>query len=130
MLAELWSDLRYRVRALMRRDALERELDTELRDHIERQAEANQRSGMPRAEALRQARLAFGGVEQAKEATRDARGTLLIESIVQDLRFAARGLRARPAFTAGVVLTLGLGNWGHARLFGLHRPALLSPPRC
>jgi putative ABC transport system permease protein len=128
MLAELWSDLRYRARALLHRDAVERELDSELRDHIERQAEANQRAGMPRAEALRQARLAFGGVEQTKEATRDARGTLLIESMVQDLRFAARGLRNRPAFTAGVVLTLGLGIGANAAMFGITDRLLLRPP--
>ena len=64
MLTELWSDLRYRVRALVRRDDLERELDAELRFHVERQAEAYERTGVPRREALRRARLAFGGVEQ------------------------------------------------------------------
>src|SRR4051812_39622918 len=108
MLTELWSDLRYRFRALVRRAELESELDEELRFHIAREAEKYERLGMAPADALRRARLAFGGVDRMKEATRDARGTVLVETFVQDLRYAMRGLRARPAFTLGVVLTLGL----------------------
>src|SRR6185437_8081574 len=74
MLPELWSDLRYRARALLRRHTVEQELDAELRFHIERQAEVYERAGMPRDEAMRRAQLAFGGVERMKEASRDMRG--------------------------------------------------------
>ncbi len=128
MLAELWSDLRYRWRALVRRDALERELDDELRFHLEREAERYERDGVPRAEARRRARLAFGGVERAKEASRDARGTVLVESIAQDLKYAARGLRAKPAFTMGVVLTLGLGIGANTAMFDIIDRLLFRPP--
>src|ERR1051326_9369287 len=106
---ELWADLKYRLRALFRRSAVERELEDELRFHLEREAEKYERAGLPREEALRQARLAFGAVDAAKEESRDGRGTLLLETTLRDVRYALRGLRARPAFTAGVVLTPGLG---------------------
>ncbi len=128
MFDELWSDLRYRVRALLRRDNVERELADEMRFHLEHETEKYERMGLSRAEAERRARLAFGGVERAKEASRDGRGTALIESLGQDFRYAWRGLRSKPAFTAGVVLTLGLGIGVNAAMFGIVDRLLFRPP--
>src|ERR1043165_9501778 len=59
-LSEIWSDVRYRVRAILRHDVLEQDLDEELRFHIERETEKYVAAGMPRDVAARQARLAFG----------------------------------------------------------------------
>ena len=96
MLHRLLSELRYRLRALFRRRKLEGELDTELRFHLDREAEKHVAEGVPREEALRQARLAFGGLERIKDDTRDARGTALLDTLGQDLRSA----RARPSAPA------------------------------
>src|SRR5512143_2961020 len=104
MLGERWSDLRYRLRALFQRGALERELDDELAFHLEREAEKLERVGLPRHEALRQARLAFGGIDRIKDDTRDARGVALLDVVARDVRYALRGLRLTPGFTAAVVL--------------------------
>lgn len=128
MISELWSELRYRLRALFRRDALEQELDEELRWHLEREAEKLTRNGVASDEAVRQARLSFGGVDRIKEDARDARGTMLMEHVVQDVRFALRGIRTRPAFAAVVIGTLALGVGVNAAMFGILDRTLFRPP--
>lgn len=92
----MWSRLRSWVRAVARRSRMESEMDAELRFHIEAFAEDLVRSGMPREEALRRARIEFGGVERAKEECRDARGVNFVESLIQDLRYGLRTLRKCP----------------------------------
>src|SRR5262249_57780471 len=83
------SKLRTRLRALLRKSEMEHELDEELRYHLEQQTEQNIRLGMDPEEARYAARKAFGGVEQAKERSRDARGVRWLEEIWQDLRYGA-----------------------------------------
>jgi predicted permease len=129
MLAEFWSELRYRLRALVRRGDMERELDDELRFHIEHEAEKHIRQGVPRDEAMRRARLAFGGVSRIKDDTREARGVTFVEHVLQDIRYALRGLRARPLFTGAVVATLGLGVGVNTAMFGILDRTLFRPPR-
>ena len=128
MIAELLSDLRYRARALFNRRAVERELDDELRFHLQHEAEKHAREGVPAAEAMRRDRLAFGGVDVAKEASRDGRGLSLLENALQDLRYAVRSLRRNPAFTIGVILTLGLGIGANAAMFDIVDRLLFRAP--
>ena len=94
MLQRLWSDLRYRLRALFRRERHRaRSLPTSFSFTWSMKPRSTSGWGSAR-EARRRARLAFGGVDRAKEESRDARGTILIETTLQDLRYAVRGLRA------------------------------------
>jgi putative ABC transport system permease protein len=128
MLAEFFSDLRYRFRALFSRRAVEQELDEELRFHLQREAEKLMADGIPAAEATRRARVEFGGVESVKEASRDGRGLALVETLMQDLRYAVRALRRNPGFTIGVILTLGLGIGVNAAMFGIVDQLLFRAP--
>src|SRR5215470_15213792 len=101
------SDLLFRIRALFRRRKVEEELDDELRFHVEEQAAKLMGSGLARQDALKRARLDLGGLDQVKEECRQARGVSAVETALQDLRYAMRGMRRSPAFTLAAVLTLG-----------------------
>ena len=93
-------DLFFRLRSLFRRDAVESELDDELQFHLERLSDSYVRAGLSRDEAVRRARLEFGGLDQIKEAHRDARGIGFASHVGRDLRHALRQFRRSPGFTA------------------------------
>lgn len=124
----LLNDLRYRLRALFRRDAMDRDLDDELRFHLEKEAEKLRAAGMPPDEALRRARAAFGTVEGTKDEARDARGLVLLEQLLHDAKYAMRSLLARPVFTGGVIVTLALGIGANAAMFGITDRLLFRAP--
>jgi predicted permease len=121
------ADLRFRVRVLFRREAVESELDAELREHLDVLVRRHLAAGCSAAEAERRARLDFGGLDQIKEECRDARGTGLIDLAWRDARHAVRLLRRDAALTAIAIVTLALGIGAGTAAFSVVRTVLLRP---
>jgi predicted permease len=115
-----------RLGALFGKQARERELSAEIESHLQLHIEDNVRAGMSPAQARREALMKLGGIEQTKEAYRDRRGLPVLETFLQDLRFAARMLRKNLGVTVVVVLTLALGVGANTAIFGLVNGLLLQ----
>jgi predicted permease len=120
------SDGLERLRALLFRGRQEREMTEELRFHVDREAAERIRAGDTPESARRAALLAFGGVEQYKERVRDARGVRPLEELGADVRYAVRGLRRNPGFTATAVLVLGLGLGATTAVFSVMHAVVLA----
>src|SRR6266566_4441474 len=116
-------------KSLFPKEALDAQLDTELRLHIEKLMNDYIAGGMSPEEARRRAVLEFGGHEQIKEEVRDVYRIRLLDATIANLKSAFRFIRKSPTFSATVILTLALGIGANSAVFSAIDAILLRPLR-
>ena len=131
----LWHILRSRLRSIVFRGRRESDLSEELQLHLERETDRLQATGLSREDARLQALRLFGGVEQIKEAARDARGTGAWDALVRDTGHGLRRLVRDWRFTTAAVLILGIAIGANTAIFSVvnavlfRREAFAEPDR-
>ena len=116
-----------RMQSLFRKREQDVELDAEMESHLEFAVEENVRAGMTPDEARRKAMARFGGVQQARERQREARGLPWLEILMQDLKYTFRTLRRDRAFAVVAIVILGLGIGANIAVFSVVDTVLLRP---
>jgi putative ABC transport system permease protein len=116
-----------RLLALFRTRTLDRELDDEIRAHLELAERDAIAAGVIPEEARQAARRDFGGVEQMKEDHRDRRGVPWMENLLRDFRYGMGSLARDPAFAAVTIGLLALGIGANSAMFTIVDAVLLKP---
>ncbi len=116
-----------RLKNTIRRQPLDDAIDDEIRDHLERRAATLRNAGLSDREAQRQAQAVFGNARRVREDIRGVRTWPSLETTLQDIRYAARGLRRNPGFTVSALLSLTLAIGAITAIASVIDAAMLRP---
>jgi hypothetical protein len=116
-----------RISNLFSRSSVDREIDAELRSHIEMRVEDNVAAGMTSGEARRDAMLRFGNLTKTRERVNAVDALLAVESVFMDTRYAFRQLARSPGFAVATILTISLGVGASTAIFGVVNTVLVRP---
>lgn len=115
----LWRNLRHRER-------VERELDDEMKATLDLLIDEKIAAGLSPQDARRRSLIELGGIEPIKERVRDIRSGMLMDTLLQDVKYAVRQIRRTPGFAAAAILTLAVGIGANTAMFTMLNAIVLK----
>ncbi|MGH9765432.1 MAG: ABC transporter permease, partial [Blastocatellia bacterium] len=121
----IWREFRFILKRLNRQRS-DKQLDAEMRSHLEMEAQRNVERGMSPVDARNAAARSFGSVVLAKEDSTAIWGFVAIERLIQDVRYSVRLLVKNPTFSLVAIATLGLGIGANTAIFSVINGVLFN----
>lgn len=121
-----FTNLLLRLRALLSRERLNREIEDEIQMHLEFETRKHMQSGLAEDRARRRATIALGGRTRTLEDCREQRSIAFAENLLRDCRYAFRNFRRSPAFALAIIFTIAVAVGANTTVFSFCKAMLLA----